>query len=147
MLSLKALFLSSFCWLLAILSFPWFVAASLQSLPLLSQGLLPFGCVCVSPNLSLLIRTTVTGVRGHLIQYDLRRKWKSLSCVRLFATPWTIQSMNSPGQNAGMGSLSLIQGIFLTQELNQGLLHCRRILYQLSCEGSPLNICEDHISK
>ena len=35
-----------------------------------------------------------------------------------------------------MGSLSLFQGIFLTQELNQGLLHCRQILYQLSCEGS-----------
>ena len=31
-----------------------------------------------------------------------------------------------------MGSLSLLQGIFLTQELNQGLLHCRWILYQLS---------------
>ena len=31
-----------------------------------------------------------------------------------------------------MDSLSLLQGIFLTQELNQGLLPCRRILYQLS---------------
>ena len=31
-----------------------------------------------------------------------------------------------------MGSLALLQGIFLTQELNQGLLHCRGILYQLS---------------
>ena len=31
-----------------------------------------------------------------------------------------------------MGSLSLLQGIFLTQALNQGLLHCRQILYQLS---------------
>ena len=35
-----------------------------------------------------------------------------------------------------MGSLSLLQGIFLTQELNQGLLHCRRILHQLSYEGT-----------
>ena len=36
-------------------------------------------------------------------------------------------------KNTGMSSLSLLQGIFLTQELNnQGLLHCRRILYQLS---------------
>ena len=41
--------------------------------------------------------------------------------------PW-----NSLGQNTGVGSLSLLQGIFLTQESNQGLLHCRRILYQLS---------------
>ena len=39
-----------------------------------------------------------------------------------------------PGKpkNTGVGSLSLPQGIFLTQELNLGLLHFRRILYQLS---------------
>ena len=43
----------------------------------------------------------------------------------------------SPGKNTGMGSLFLLQGIFLTQELNQGFLHCRRILYQLSFQGSP----------
>ena len=36
-----------------------------------------------------------------------------------------------------VGSLSLLQGIFLTQELNQGLLQCRQILYQLSYQGSP----------
>ena len=47
-------------------------------------------------------------------------------------SPW-----NSPGQNAGVGSLSLVQGIFLTQGLNPGLPHCRRILYQLSHRGSP----------
>ena len=35
----------------------------------------------------------------------------------------------------GEGSLSLLQGKFLTQEFNQGLLHCRQILNQLSCEG------------
>ena len=40
-------------------------------------------------------------------------------------------------KNTGVGSLSLLQGIFPTQELNQGLLHCRRILYQLSSVGSP----------
>ena len=42
---------------------------------------------------------------------------------------------NSPGQNTGVGSLSLLQEIFLTQESNQGLLHCMRILYQLSYRG------------
>ena len=44
-----------------------------------------------------------------------------------------------PGKpkNTGVGSLSLLQGIFPTQELNQGFLHCRRILYQLSYQGSP----------
>ena len=46
-------------------------------------------------------------------------------------SPW-----NSPGQNTGAGSLSLLWGIFPTQGLNPGLLHCRRILYQLSHNGS-----------
>ena len=35
-------------------------------------------------------------------------------------------------KNTGVGSLSLLQKIFLTEELNQGLLHCRWILYRLS---------------
>ena len=47
-------------------------------------------------------------------------------------SPW-----NSPGQNTGVGSHSLLQGIFPTQGLNTGLPHCRRILYQLSHKGSP----------
>ena len=47
-------------------------------------------------------------------------------------SPW-----NSPGQNTGVGSLSLLQGIIPTQGSNPGLLHCRRILYQVSHKGSP----------
>ena len=46
-------------------------------------------------------------------------------------------SWNSPGQNTGVSSLSLLQGIFPTQGLNPGLPHCRWILYQLSHRGSP----------
>ena len=46
-------------------------------------------------------------------------------------SPW-----NSPSHNTGVGSLSLLQGIFPTQGLNPGLLHCRWILYQLSHKGS-----------
>ena len=38
-------------------------------------------------------------------------------------------------KNTGVGSLSLFQRIFPTQKLNQGLLHCWQILYQLSYEG------------
>ena len=38
-------------------------------------------------------------------------------------------------RNTGVGSLSLLQRIFLTQESNWGLLHCRQILYQLSYQG------------
>ena len=41
-------------------------------------------------------------------------------------------------KNTGVGSLSLLQEIFLTQESNRGLLHCRWILYHLSQQGSPL---------
>ena len=40
-------------------------------------------------------------------------------------------------KNTGVGSLSLLQQTFLTQELNWGLLHCRWILYQLSYQGIP----------
>ena len=36
-----------------------------------------------------------------------------------------------------MGILSLLQRIFLTQESNGGLLHCRQVLYQVSYQGSP----------
>ena len=103
-------------------------------------------------------------------------KWKSLSPVRLFMTPWgytvygilqdrilkwvtftfsrgSSQSRDPTqvsrivggfftswatreAQEYCSGSLSLLQGIFPTQESNQGLLHCTRILYQLSYEGS-----------
>ena len=46
---------------------------------------------------------------------------------------------NSPGQNTGVGSLSLLQRIFPTQGSNPGLPHCRGILYQLGHQGS-LNV-------
>ena len=47
--------------------------------------------------------------------------------------PWT-----SPGRNTGMGWHSLLQGIFPTQGLNPGLLHCRQILYCLEPPERPL---------
>ena len=49
--------------------------------------------------------------------------------------PW-----NSPGKNTGVGCHSLLQGIFPTQGLNPGLLHCRKILYHLSYQWSPLKL-------
>ena len=48
-------------------------------------------------------------------------KWKSLSHVWLFATHGLYSPWNSPGQNTGMGSLSLLQGNFPTQGSNPGL--------------------------
>ena len=47
-------------------------------------------------------------------------------------SPW-----NSPGQNIGVGSLSLLQGIFPTHGSNTGLPHCRQVLYQLSHKRKP----------
>ena len=58
-------------------------------------------------------------------------KSDSLQPHRLYS-PW-----NSPGQNTGVGSLSLLQEIFPTQGSNPGLPHCKRILSQLSHKGSP----------
>ena len=49
----------------------------------------------------------------------------------------SLRPMDSPGQNIGVGSRSLLPGIFPTQGLNPGLPHCRWILYQLSRQGSP----------
>ena len=60
---------------------------------------------------------------GSMIQYSTGRLLHAL--------------FDSPGQNTGVGSLSLLQGIFPIQGSNPGLLHCRRILYQLSHKQSP----------
>ena len=62
------------------------------------------------------------------------------STARLLC-PW-----NSPGKNTGLGCHSLLQGIFPTQGLNLGLLHCRQILYHLSHQGSPSTDSQTHKS-
>ena len=69
------------------------------------------------------------------------------SCLTL-ATPWTIAhqaplSMGFPRQEYWSGTHTLLQGIFLTQGSNLGLLHCRQILYRLSRQGSPLQVPAD----
>ena len=61
--------------------------------------------------------------------------------------PWDF-----PGKNTGVGCHFLLQGIFPTEGSNLGLLHCRRILYQLSHQGSPspciahIGTCSFHIN-
>ena len=52
-------------------------------------------------------------------------------------TPWAVAhqaplSMDSPGKNTAVGCHFLLQGIFPTQGINQGLLHCRQTAYHLS---------------
>ena len=72
-----------------------------------------------------------------MIVYINQIPWKvkvasdSLQPYGLYS-PW-----NSSGQNTGVGSLSLLQGIFPTQGSSPVLPHCRWILYQLSHKGSP----------
>ena len=55
-----------------------------------------------------------------------------IPCDPMDYSPW-----DSPGQNTGVGNLSLLQGIIPTQGSNKGLLHCRQIHYQLSWSRWP----------
>ena len=77
------------------------------------------------------------GIQGRIIRVTKSMKWKSFSRVWLFATPWT--PWNSPGRDTGVGSRSLLQGIFPTQGLNPCLPHCKWMFYPLSQQGSPLS--------
>ena len=83
--------------------------------------------------------------------FSRQEYWSGLPCPPLGDLPnpgieprspaWQVDSLPSepPGKpmNTGVDSLTHLQGIFPTQELNQGLLHCQLILYQLSYQGSP----------
>ena len=96
-------------------------------------------------------RITAEGNCNHEIKSSLLFEWKAVanlcewSCsvvsdslrpcgllpTRLLC-PW-----DSPGKNTGIGCHFLLQGIFPTQGLNLGILHCRQMLYPLSHQGSP----------
>ena len=54
-----------------------------------------------------------------------------------YSPPGSSVHENSPDKNTRMGCQALLQGIFPTQGLNPGLLHCRQFLYYLSYEESP----------
>ena len=83
--------------------------------------------------------------------FSRQESWSGLPCPppKDLSNPWIqsrspelqVDSLPSepPGKpmNTGVGSLSFLQGNFLTQEQNRGLLHCRQILYQLR---SPSNL-------
>ena len=75
---------------------------------------------------------------SHLFYFYVNHESESCSALSDSLQPHGLYSpRNSLGQNIGVGSLSLLQGIFPTQALNPDLLHCRQILYQLSHKGSP----------
>ena len=67
---------------------------------------------------------------GELPNTEIKPKSSALQVDSLPAEP------QGKPKNTGVGSLSLLQGIFPTQESNWGLLHCSQILYQLSSQGS-----------
>ena len=64
---------------------------------------------------------------------------ESCSVRSLFSTPWTIHTIHGIFQARRVGSLSLLQGIFPTQESNPSLPHCRWILFPAESQGKPKN--------
>ena len=80
---------------------------------------------------SMEILMLLSWIKKYKSKYPKVKVKVTQSCPTLYSL-W-----NSPGQNTGVGSLSLFQGIFPTQRSNPGLLHCRWILYRVSHEGSP----------
>ena len=72
-------------------------------------------------------RVPTIGLPGNSLKVKVTQLCPTLCDPHGLYSPW-----NSPGQDTGVGSLSLLQQIFPTQELNSSLLHCRWILYQLS---------------
>ena len=93
-----------------------------------------------------LIQSLLGELRSHKPQAWPKRqsevKWsESCSVMSNSLRPYELHRLCSPwdflGQNTGVGSFSLFQGIFPTQGLNPGLPHCKWILYQLRHKGSP----------
>ena len=74
------------------------------------------------------------------------------SCLTLcdpmdYGLPGSSVHGDSPGKNTRVDCHALLQGIFLTQGLNLGLLHCKQILYHLSHQGSPKQAVVRHKTK
>ena len=80
-------------------------------------------------------------------RFSLKVKVKSLSCLQLFATPWTVactrllHPWDFLGKSTGVGCHFLLQGIFPTQGSNPGLPHCRQKFYHLSHQGRMPQFC------
>ena len=77
-------------------------------------------------------------------------EWVKLKVAQSYPTLCNLMGLvhgrNSLGQNTGVGSISLLQGIFPTQGSNPGLLHNRWVLYQLSHKGKSRNTGVDSLS-
>ena len=132
---------------LHISTFTSFIYFNLTSLSVCVCAYIMCKCVCVSFLNNFLIRavqvcnacyrTFKYSFWNFLIVWEQILMFCEVKLAQLCLTLWTLYSpWNSPGQNTGVGSLSLLQGIFPTQGSNPGLPHCRQILCQLSHMGA-----------
>ena len=94
-------------------------------------------CVCVCVCVCVRLTTAREGKSNTCTERRKKKQWVfhstllcvcALSCVRLFATPWTVACQllcpwDSPSKNTGVGCYALLQGIFPTQGSNPHLLH------------------------
>ena len=71
--------------------------------------------------------------------YEVKESESVSRSVSLTLRDSMVYPWNFPGKNTGVGRHSLLQGIFPTQGLNPGLLHCRQILHRLNHQGSPFS--------
>ena len=93
-------------------------------------------CTWISKGLYIILFLCWSLVTKRLSRYWQNRRCESESCSVVSNSLWLYSLWNSLSQNTGVGS-SLLRGIFSTQGLNPGLLHCRWVLYRLSHQGSP----------
>ena len=98
--------------------------------------------VCSKGSFFLLVLNSLCRTWGKSTRMHVCMHAQSLSCVQLFATPWTVATRllclwNSPGKKAGVGCYFLHQGIFQTQELNPHLLLWQADSLPMSHQGSP----------
>ena len=80
-----------------------------------------------------------TQVRSLGWEDPLEKEMATNSSTLAYKIPWMEEPgcpWDFPGKNTGVGCHFLLQGIFLTQGSNLGLLHCRQTLYRLSYQGS-----------
>ena len=103
----------------------------------------PFPCIRLSCQTHLMTVTAIWTLQilGLISIPCLTSESESRSVLSNSLRPHGLYSpRNSPGQTTGVGGCSLLQGIFPTQGSKPGLLHCGRILYELSHQGSPAQL-------
>ena len=97
------------------------------------QRLIPIWCISF-----ILQHSPIRTVKMKVVKVLVSQSWPTLCDPMDCSPPGSPVRGDSPGKNTGVGSHSLLQGIFLTQGLNLGFLWCRQILYHLRHQESPL---------